>query len=69
VQWGVDRRVVAELRERCGVRASPACVVIDRVLGVVWIEPTASVEVQYNELMQGRLRDGVLRRVSTAQIG
>ena len=65
----VGRRVVAELRERCRVRATPACSGVDRVRGVVWVEPTASVEVQYNELMQGRLRDAVLRGVSTAQIG
>jgi hypothetical protein len=45
------------------------CSGVDRVRGVVWVEPTASVEVQYNELMQGRLRDAVLRGVSTAQIG
>jgi hypothetical protein len=37
--------------------------------GVEWIEPLATVEIQYNELTQGRLRDGVLRGVSTAQIG
>jgi hypothetical protein len=30
--------------------------------GVVWIEPTTTVEAQY-ELMQGRLRDPVLRGV------
>jgi len=28
--------------------------------GVVWIEPRAVVDVQYNEIMQGRLRDAVL---------
>jgi len=27
----------------------------------VWLEPKATVEVQYNEVMQGRLRDAVLR--------
>jgi hypothetical protein len=27
----------------------------------VWVVPSATVEVQYNELMQGRLRDALLR--------
>jgi hypothetical protein len=48
-------------------RATPACSGVDRVRGVVWVEPTITVEVQYNELMQGRLRDAVLRGVSTAR--
>ena len=30
---------------------------------IVWIEPSVVVEVQYAELMQGRLRDAVSRRV------
>jgi hypothetical protein len=42
-------------------RATAACVGVDRARGVMWIEPAATVEVQYNELMQGRLRDAVLR--------
>jgi hypothetical protein len=29
----------------------------------VWVEPHAVGEAQYNELMQGRLRDAVLRGV------
>ena len=45
----------------------PACVGIGRVRGVVWVEPSATVEVQYNEMMLGRLRDAGLRGVSTAR--
>jgi hypothetical protein len=41
---------------------------VARFRGVVWVEPTTTVEVQYNELMQGRLRDAVLRAVSTARV-
>jgi hypothetical protein len=48
LQWGIGRRVVAELRERCGVRATPACAGVDRVRGVVWVEPSSSVVIQYN---------------------
>jgi hypothetical protein len=42
----------------------PACAGIGRVRGVVWVEPTVTVEVQYNEMMLGRLRDAVQRGVS-----
>jgi hypothetical protein len=59
----VSRRVVAELRERLAVRATAACSGADGGKGVVWVEPRSVVEVQYNEVMQGRLRDPVLRSV------
>jgi hypothetical protein len=40
---------------------SAACEGVESARGVMWLEPTVTVEVQYNELMQGRLRDAVLR--------
>ena len=36
---------------------------VERGRGVVWIHPDVVAEVTYSELMQGRLRDPVLRRV------
>jgi hypothetical protein len=32
---------------------------------VIWVEPRVMVEIQYNELMQGRLRDAALRPLVT----
>jgi bifunctional non-homologous end joining protein LigD len=66
VEWGVSRRVVGDLREECRVRATPACRGVERSRGVVWVEPSSTVEVQYNEFVQGRLRDPVLRAVHIA---
>jgi len=60
-EWGVSRRVVGELRERCTILSAPVCEGVERPRGVVWVEPSVMVEVQCNELMQGRLRDAVLR--------
>jgi hypothetical protein len=34
----------------------------------VWLEPKITVEVQYNELMQSRRRDAVLRGVSAEDV-
>lgn len=62
-EWGVSRRVVAELRERCTLLSSPVCEGAERSRRVVWLGPEFTAEVQYNELMQGRLRDAVLRAV------
>jgi hypothetical protein len=39
---------------------------VDRARGVVWIEPTTVVEVQYNEMMLGQLRDPVVGAVYLA---
>jgi ATP-dependent DNA ligase len=58
---GVSHKIVAELRERCMILSTPVCAGAERGRGIVWLEPSAVVEVQYNELMQGRLRDAVLR--------
>jgi hypothetical protein len=51
----VSRRLVAELRER----ATAMCDGVENVRAVVWLEPSATVDVQSSEPMQGRLRDPV----------
>jgi ATP-dependent DNA ligase len=63
VEWGVSRRVVTELRERCTILSAPVCEAAERGRGIVWLGPSVVAEVQYNEMMQGRLRDAVLRGV------
>jgi hypothetical protein len=37
------------------------------VRGIVWVEPSVTVEVEDNELMQGRLRDAVLCGMTTVR--
>jgi hypothetical protein len=54
-------RLVAELRERCTILSTPICQGAERGRGIVWLEPSVVAEIQYNEMMQGRLRDAVLR--------
>ena len=44
-------------------RATAACDGVEPARRVVWLEPKVTVEVQFNEMMQGRLRDAVLRDV------
>ncbi len=61
VEWGVTRATVAAVIDRCPTRATPPCSGGDRQQGIVWLEPRAVVEVSYSEVMQGRLRDPVLR--------
>jgi len=63
LEWGLSRRLVAELRDRCTVLSGPVCEGAERSRGVVWIHPEFTAEVQYNELMQGRLRGLALRAV------
>jgi ATP-dependent DNA ligase len=63
-QWGVSRAVVAALRERSVELKQPPCDGAERGRGVVWVKPSVVADVQYNELMQGRLRDPVLRTIS-----
>jgi bifunctional non-homologous end joining protein LigD len=65
VEWGVSRRIIAELRERCTLLSSPVCEGVERSRSVVRIHPDTIAEVQYNELMQGWLRDAVLGGVTT----
>ena len=51
VEWGVSRRLVAELCERVRVRATAPCDGIESERGIVWLEPKVTAEIQYNELM------------------
>ena len=51
------------VRDLCTIPSTPVCVGVERGRGIVWLEPSVTVEVQYNELMQGRLRDAVLRGI------
>jgi hypothetical protein len=46
--------------------SAPICEGAERGRGVVWIHPDVVAEVTYSEVMQGRLRDPVLRSVRTA---
>jgi bifunctional non-homologous end joining protein LigD len=63
VEWGVSRTAVADIRGRCVPRTVPACRGAEAGRGVVWIQPTFVAEVTFSELMQGRLRDPVLRSI------
>jgi hypothetical protein len=56
-----------EPAEQGRLLATPACSGVDRARGVVWVGPTATVEVQFNELIHGRLRDAVLRGLVMAR--
>jgi hypothetical protein len=58
VEWGATRAIVARIRERCILLSASVC-----SRGVVWIHPEFTADVQYNEPMQRRLRDLVLRCV------
>lgn len=60
-------RFIVELHERCTLLSSPVCEGVERSRGVVWIHPKFTAEIQYNELMQGRLRDSVLRSVAVRE--
>ena len=64
VEWGIGLRTAKELL-RLGreVRSSPFH---DFRLsrGVTWLEPTLTVELTYSEVMEGRLRDPVYRRLA-----
>lgn len=56
-------RPVAALRERRVELKQPQCDGAEGSRGIVWVKPSVVAEVQYNELMLGRLRDPVLRRL------
>ena len=43
--------------------SAPICEGVERGPGVVWIHPDVVAEVSYSQLMLGRLRDPVLRRI------
>jgi ATP-dependent DNA ligase len=63
VEWSVTRATVEGIRERCAVRATPACDTADGARSVILIEPRLVAEVTFSELMQGRLCDPMMRDV------
>jgi bifunctional non-homologous end joining protein LigD len=61
VKWGVRRDVVAAILQRTDIaRRSPFGHGADG-RRATWLKPTVNVELTYNELMEGRLRDAVFR--------
>lgn len=66
VEWGVTRAVVAKLHETISERTPPACDGAEAERGAVWVEPATTVEVTRTKVMQGRLRDPVLRAPAPA---
>jgi hypothetical protein len=62
-EWGATRAVIARIRERCTMLSGPVCQGVDRGRGIVWVHPDVVAEASYSEMMQGRLRDAVLRSV------
>jgi hypothetical protein len=63
VEWGVGREVVEMLVDRLGARPTSPFTDHRRHRDVVWVEPRVSVEVSYSEIVNGWLRDPVLRHV------
>src|SRR5262249_40029139 len=63
---GRQPRVVAELRERCTLLSGPVCEGSERGRSVGWINPDVTAGVRGRGLLQGRLRDPVLRSVDAA---
>jgi ATP-dependent DNA ligase len=63
VEWGVTRGAIERVLAGARRRITPACTDAERWRDVVWLKPRVVVEVTYSELMEGRLRDPVLRTV------
>jgi bifunctional non-homologous end joining protein LigD len=63
VEWGMRRAVIADILAR--VRTVPRSPFHDGpdTRRVTWLEPRMKIEVTYNEVMEGRLRDPVLRAI------
>jgi bifunctional non-homologous end joining protein LigD len=61
VEWGVRRGVLADLLERSRVVLHSPFHDGPDTRRATWLEPCVRVELTYNELMEGRLRDPVLR--------
>jgi bifunctional non-homologous end joining protein LigD len=66
VEWGVRRAVIADILERVRVATCSPFQDGPDTRRAMWLEPRVKAELSYNEMMEGRLRDPVLRRVSTA---
>src|SRR5688572_5940451 len=63
VEFGVGRRTVEHVLKNTRRRISAACDGAERWRNLVWLEPSVEVAVSYSEVMQGPLRDPVLRRM------
>jgi ATP dependent DNA ligase-like protein len=63
VEFGVGRKLIAALLGHVPARDSSPFANISRWYGATWLEPVVQAEITYAEVMQGRLRDPVLRRV------
>jgi len=61
VEWGVRRATVEELLARCRVVDASPFHDPPRARHVTWLRPDVRVEITYNEMMAGRLRDPVSR--------
>jgi ATP-dependent DNA ligase len=61
VEWGVRRNVIADLLER--TRPVPRSPFHDDpdTSRAMWLDPIVKVELSYNEMMEGPLRDPVYR--------
>ena len=64
VEWGVGRALVDALTENVPTRAVSPFTDHNRHRGAAWLEPRVVVEVSYSELVNGWLRDPVLRALS-----
>ena len=63
VEWGVRRAVLADLVEHARVASCSPFHDGPNTRRATWFEPSLKVELTYNEMMEGRLRDPVLRLV------
>lgn len=66
VEWGFTGWAIVDLLVRSKPLVRPTSPFAGRTArrGVIWLEPRLAVEVSYAELMQGRLRAPVLRRLT-----
>jgi bifunctional non-homologous end joining protein LigD len=64
VEFGVSSAVLTELAASPLAMPTSSFIDLPRRRGVVWLEPSISVEVQYNEMTGGRLRAPILRGFS-----
>jgi hypothetical protein len=63
VEFGVGRRTVEAVLANARRRIMAPCEDAERWRDSRLVEPSVEVEVSYSEVMQGRLRDAVRRRM------
>jgi bifunctional non-homologous end joining protein LigD len=69
VEWGVGRALVEALMQNVATHAVSPFTDHRRHRSVVWLEPRVEAEVTFSELVNGWLRDPVLRQVLTPASG